>query len=102
MDWTNAFGDRYEGKGALGEGLAFIFSLDFVMDGDSGVNDFVDIRFLSNSVAIVRSRLVRTGQARSDGTKMAPRRINHLRVFEKREGRWLIVSHLISQEQDKR
>jgi len=102
IDWTNAFGDRYVGKAALREGFAYIFSLDFVMAGDSGQNEYNEVRFLGDDVAIVRSKLVRSGQQTSAGKAMPDRHINHLRVLEKRDGRWLIVSHLISQAKEKR
>ena len=101
-DWTNAFGDRFEGKAALQKGLEYIFSLGFVMAGDSAGNEYTDVRFLGKDVAIVRSKLVRSGQRTSTGDVMPDRHINHLRVYEKREGRWLIVSHMISQAQEKR
>ncbi len=102
VDWTNAFGDRYRSKAELEQGLSYIFGLDFVMAGSSETNEYTDIRFLSDSIALVRSKLVRSNQETSDGIVMPARRINHLRVFEKRDGQWLIVSHLIAQEQDKR
>ncbi len=101
-DWTNAFGDRFEGREALREGLAYIFSLGFVMAGTSTGNEFTDIEFLSPDIATVRSKLVRSGQQRSTGERMPDRHINHLRVYQKRDGRWLIVSHMISQAQEKR
>ena len=53
-DWTNAFGDRFEGRNELRDGLAHIFSLGFVMAGTSADNEFTDIRFLSSDIAIVR------------------------------------------------
>lgn len=102
IDWTNAFGDRFPGKKALQDGLARIFSLDFVMAGDSAANEYADVSFLSSDIALVRSKLVRTGQERSTGDAMPDRHINYLRVFQKRNGQWLIVSHLISQAQEKR
>ena len=101
-DWTNAFGDRIEGKDALREKLAYIFSLDFVMAGDSAGNEYNDVTFLSPNVAIVRSKLVRSGQQTSTGESMPDRHINHLRVYQKHDGRWLIVSHLISEAKEKR
>ncbi len=101
-DWTNAFGDRFVGRKQLREGLAHIFSLGFVMAGTSADNDFTDIAFLSSDIAIVRSKLIRTGQETSSGELMRDRHINHLRVYQKRDGRWLIVSHMISQAQEKR
>lgn len=101
-DWTNAFGDRFQGKQELREGLTFIFGLPFVMAGDSAVNEYEDVRFLSSNVALLRSQLVRAGQRNSDGAPMPDRHIHHLRVLERRDGRWWIVSHLISQAQVKR
>lgn len=101
-DWTNAFGDRFEGKTALRDGLAYIFSLGFVMAGDSAGNEYNDVTFLSPDVAIVRSKLVRSGQQTSRGEVMPGRHINHLRVYQKLDGRWLIISHLISQAKEKR
>ena len=102
VDWTNAFGDRYQSRAELEQGLSFIFGLDFVMAGSSETNAYTDIRFLSDAIAVVRSKLIRSNQETSEGVVMPARRINHLRVFEKRDGQWLIVSHLIAQEQDKR
>lgn len=100
-DWTNAFGDRFEGQAALRDGVAFIFSLDFVMAGDSGESEYRNVRFLSADIALVRSELIRRGQERPSGAPMPDRHINHLRVFHKRDGEWVIVSHLISQAQAK-
>ena len=101
-DWTNAFGDRFEGKEALQAGLEFIFSLDFVMAGDSAGHEYDDVRFLGPDVAMLRSKLVRTGQRTSEGEAMPDRHIHHLRVLERRGDDWVIVSHLISQAKQKR
>ena len=100
-DWTNAFGDRFQGRAELERGLAFIFGLDFVMAGQSQENEVQEVSFLSDDVAIIRSRLVRTGQKTDSGEVMRDREINHLRVLQKRGGRWLVVSHLISQAKEK-
>ena len=100
VDWTNAFGDRVQGKEELRELLEIIFSLDFVM---SGKNNYKrpDINFLTNEIALVRSTNIRTGQQWPDGSAMNDRVINHLRVFEKRDGTWLCINHMISQAHDK-
>lgn len=100
-DWTNAFGDRFESKQALRDGLDYIFGLGFVMAGDSAGNEFADVVFLGPDVATVRSKLVRTGQQTSAEELMPDRHINHLRVLHRRAGRWVIVSHLISQAKEK-
>ncbi|MDH7912505.1 SgcJ/EcaC family oxidoreductase [Winogradskyella sp. SYSU M77433] len=100
IDWTNAFGDRVQGKEELRELLEIIFSLDFVM---SGKNNYKrpDINFLTNEIALVRSTNIRTGQQWPDGSAMNDRVINHLRVFEKRDDTWLCINHMISQAHDK-
>jgi len=101
-DWTNAFGDRFQGRDALTKGLEFIFGLDFVMAGDSGISEYSDVTFLSPDVALLRSKLVRKGQKTRSGEPMADRHINHLRVLQRNNGVWQIVSHLISQAKVKR
>lgn len=101
-DWTNAFGDRFQGRDALKEGLDFIFSLNFVMAGDSAGNEYEDVTFLTPDIALIRSKLVREGQQFQNGETMPDRHINHLRVLERRKGEWKIVSHMISQAQEKR
>jgi uncharacterized protein (TIGR02246 family) len=101
-DWTNAFGDRFQGRDALKKGLEFIFGLDFVMAGDSGGNEFEDVTFLTPDVALLRSKLVRAGQKTSTGKAMPDRHIHHLRVLQRREEKWQIVSHLVSQAHEKR
>jgi len=95
-DWTNAFGDRVRTKEELRALLTEIFSLDFVMTGKQNYaeNDF---NFLSNDVALLRSRNLRKGQKYSSGEPMPDRDINHLRVYQKIYGEWKIVSHMISQ-----
>lgn len=101
VDWTNAFGDRFQRRDELRKGLEFIFSLDFVMAGVSGKNEFEDVIFLAPDIALLRSKLVRTGQKTSAGEKMPDRQIHHLRALKRRNGTWKIVSHLISQSHPK-
>ena len=101
VDWTNAFGDRVQSQTALKELLTRIFAMNFVMSGHSE-NQFNDITYLAENVAIVRSKVVRTDQKWSDKSSMDDRHINHLRVFELQDGEWKIVSHMISQAQAKK
>lgn len=96
-DWTNAFGMRRIGRAQIQSLLEYGFGLDFVMAGETEYQ-YHDLRLVGEGVALLRSRSIRTGQQFSDGTIMAPRRVNHLRVFVKRDGRWLITSHLIGDE----
>lgn len=96
-DWTNAFGMRRTGRGAIHELLVDVFELPFVMAGETEY-EYHDLTSLGANVALLRSRAIRTGQELPDGTVEAPRRTNHLRVFERRDGTWNIVSHLIGDE----
>ena len=100
-DWTNAFGDRFQGREELQQGLDHIFSLDFLMAGNSGSNEYEDVTFLEPDVALLRSKLVRVGQKTATGATMPDRHIHHLRVLKRLDGKWQIVSHLISQAQPK-
>jgi uncharacterized protein (TIGR02246 family) len=95
-DWTNAFGMRVIGRDGIRAVLENVFRLPAVTAGSTQY-EYHDIRFLSATIAMVRSRAIRTGQQLADGTAEV-RRINHLRVFQKGNDRWQIVSHLISDE----
>ncbi|MDC6387831.1 hypothetical protein PP182_04020 [Maribacter sp. PR1] len=100
IDWTNAFGDRVQGKEELKSLLEIIFSLDFVMSGKNNYQT-PDITFLNEDIALARSTNIRTGQKWPDGSPMKDRIINHLRVYKKIEGNWLCMSHMISQAHEK-
>lgn len=96
-DWTNAFGTRRLGRMAIHELLVEVFDLPFVMAGDTDY-EYHDLTSMGPTVALLRSRSIRVGQQLPDGTVQEPRRINHLRVFQKQGEEWLIVSHLIGDE----
>lgn len=96
-DWTNAFGMRQIGQVAIHRMLSEVFDLPFVMAGDTEY-EYHDMTQLGADVILLRSRAIRTGQQLPDGTVEEPRRTNHLRVFERQSGEWLIVSHLIGDE----
>lgn len=96
-DWTNAFGMRRIGRASIQALLTEVFALPFVMAGHTRY-EYHDLRFLGPQTAILRSRALREGQQLPDGTVEETRRTNHLRVFSKRGGRWIIVSHLIGDE----
>ncbi len=95
-DWTNAFGDRVRTKEELRALLETIFGLDFVMSGENDYGEN-EILFLNDSIATARSLNIRKNQNWPDGTPMADRYNNHLRVYKKINGDWLIISHIISQ-----
>ena len=93
-DWTNAFGMRRIGRANIKALVSEVFALPFVMAGRTRY-DYHDLRFLNSQIAILRSLALREGQQLPDGSVEETRRTNHLRVFSKRGGRWVIVSHLI-------
>ncbi|GLR19879.1 hypothetical protein [Portibacter lacus] len=101
IDWTNAFGDRVTNKEELKQLLEVIFGFDFVMLGQT---EYVenDIEFLDQNYVTVRSKSIRKGQKNGDGSLMADRIVNHLRVYRRDKETWKIVNHMISQVHEKR
>lgn len=95
-DWTNAFGMRRIGRQSIRAALTEVFRMPAVTAGRTEY-EYHDLRFPTPDVALLRSRAIREGQLLADGSS-EPRRINHLRVFVKRYGRWEIISHLIGDE----
>ena len=100
IDWTNAFGDRRQGKEQLRGLLDTIFGLDFVMAGKNNYQEPY-ITFPSKDIALARSLNIRTGQLWPDGSTMDDRKINHLRVYQIVDGRWVCINHMISQAHNK-
>lgn len=95
-DWTNAFGARVQSKEELEELLDRIFNMDFVMAGENNYGEN-EITFINDSIAKVRSQNIRKNQKWPDGSQMDDRYINHLRIYQKINGVWLISDHMISQ-----
>lgn len=93
--FVNAFGMHCAGRAEIEALLGNVFDMDFVMAGESETVQR-DIRFLAENVALVTSQIRRVGQLDPDGRPLGDRKTSHLRVFERREVRWVIVDHLIS------
>lgn len=98
--WVNAFGMRRTGRAEIAATLAEVFALPFVAAGNSETIDH-DVRFVRPDVAAVTTRVERRGQRSPAGEELGVRHTSHLRVFERRGARWLIVSHLISDARDR-
>ena len=98
-DWTNAFGMSRVGRAEIESILTEVFKLPFVMAGDSRTVD-QDIRLIGSDHALVLTRVERLGQRNPAGQDIGQRRTTHLRVFEKKDGTWQIISHLISDARD--
>jgi len=93
--FTNAFGFQRTGRVAIADYLEEVFQLDFVMAGKSR-EVAREIEYLHPDVALVWSRVEREGQQTAAGEDIGTRQTSHLRVFERKAGEWVIVSHLIS------
>lgn len=98
-DWVNAFGMRRKGRAAIEATLREVFALPFVAAGVSETKGH-DVRFLADDLAVVITSVQRRGQKTPSGEELGVRRTTHQRVFEKRAGKWMIVSHLISDARD--
>jgi uncharacterized protein (TIGR02246 family) len=94
-DWTNAFGFYKKGRAEIEKFLGEVFALPFVMAGRGKVLE-QSIRFIQPNVALVRTKVERTGQLTPSGETLGPRETSHLRVFLKLGNNWKIISHLIS------
>lgn len=94
-DWTNAFGMTRKGQAQIEATLKDVFALPFVMAGESSTSQ-QEIRFLGPDTALVLTRVTRAGQLDPGNKSLGTRQTSHLRVLSRVDGRWQIVSHLIS------
>lgn len=98
--FTNAFGDKRKGQKEVEALLKEVFSLPFVMAGNSETSEH---RFqeLSGTTIVVHTAVIRKGQQMPDGSVLPDRQTTHMRVFQKTAGEWKIKAHLISDARDK-
>lgn len=98
--FTNAFGDKKNGRKEIEALLKEVFSLSFVMKGKSDAF-FQAFKFMGENIILVHTEVTRKGQTMPDGTAIAERKTTHLRVFRKNRDGWQIEAHLISDARDK-
>lgn len=98
--FTNAFGDKRNGQKEVEALLKEVFSLPFVMAGQSETSEH-RYQLLSSTAVIVHTAVIRKGQQTPDGAVLPDRQTTHMRVFEKITGKWEIKAHLISDARDK-
>ena len=98
-DWTNAFGMSRRGRAEIEKFLGEVFSLSFVMAGESKPVE-QRVSLIKPDVALVITRVERAGQRTPTGEEMGVRHTSHLRVLKKSKIGWQIVSHLISDARD--
>jgi len=98
-DWINAFGERRTGREQIKAYLAHGFTSP-QWAGRHTTPSTVSIRFLGPDLAAVSSSRQTTGQKSGSGRAYSTRHTHDLRLFARRNGRWLIVSHQIMDEKD--
>ena len=100
-DWTNSFGERLHGREALLQKFDQLAHSTFYQAGrDAPGSDKVDVRFVRPDVAVVYEYEEVVGQVDPTIRKpMPPRKIHHQYVVSKEDGKWLIQSELIMDEE---
>jgi uncharacterized protein (TIGR02246 family) len=98
--FTNAFGDKRHGQHEVEALLKEVFSLPFVMAGQSETSEH-RYQVLDIATVIVHTAVIRKGQQMPDGSVLPDRRTTHMRVFKKTADQWEIKAHLISDARDK-
>jgi uncharacterized protein (TIGR02246 family) len=93
-DWTNAFGRTCHGREEILAYLRRLFAEPRFAAGEVVGEPQASIRFLDDGdVAVVKTYVERRGQETVEG-KVLNRRNHSLKVLQKRDGRWLIVSEM--------
>jgi uncharacterized protein (TIGR02246 family) len=100
-DWTNSFGDRLHGREALLKKFDQLARSVFYQAGrDAPGSDKMDVRFVRPDVAVVHEYEEVIGQIDPTiGKPMPTRKIHHQYVVSKEDGKWLIQSELIMNEE---
>jgi len=100
-DWTNSFGERLHGREAVLQKFDELAHSTFYQAGrDAPGSDKVDVRFVRPDVAVVHEYEEVVGQIDPTiGKPMPPRKIDHQYVVSKEDGKWLIQSELIMDEE---
>jgi uncharacterized protein (TIGR02246 family) len=98
VEWTNSAGLRFVGKEKLGKFLAHLFREPNFRAGKPGPTTTVSLRIFGDS-AVVSSSQVTLGQKDYKSGKTVPEQhTNEMTVFVNRDGQWLIVMDLTSDE----
>jgi uncharacterized protein (TIGR02246 family) len=93
-DWTNAFGTTKHGRDEIVSYLELLFADEHFGAGRLVGPPQVSIRFLGDDVAVVKTYIEREGQQSVEGAELPIRRNHSLKVLERQDGRWLIVSEI--------
>jgi len=100
-DWTNSFGDRLHGRNALLQKFDQLSRSVFYQAGrDAPGSDQMDVRFIRPDVAVVYEYEEVIDQIDPTNEEAMPtRKIHHQYVVSKEDGKWLIQSELIMNEE---
>jgi uncharacterized protein (TIGR02246 family) len=98
--FTNAFGDKRNGRLEVQNLLKEVFALPFVMAGESETTEHL-FQVLDNTNVVVHTSVIRKGQKTPDNRVIPDRQTTHMRVFQKKDDTWEIHAHLISDARDK-
>jgi uncharacterized protein (TIGR02246 family) len=100
-DWTNAFGRRLHGRDAISQWFdALANSADYEAGADVLASRKMDVRFVRPDVAVVHEYIERVGQMDPTIKKPMPTRKIHIQfVVSKADGKWLIQTELIMDEE---
>lgn len=100
-DWTNAFGTSRHGREAIIAYLDKLFADARFGAGRLRGRPEASIRFAGGGkLAIAHTYAEREGQQTVGGGKLPVRRNHSLKVLEKRNARWLIVSEMYMDARD--
>jgi len=99
-DWTNAFGTSRHGRDAIVDYLEKLFADKRFAAGRLRGRPEGSIRFLGHAVAVAKTYAEREGQETVEGGTLPVRRNHSLKVLEKRDGHWRIVSEMYMDARD--
>jgi len=99
--WTNAVGIELRGPDAIRKFLARLLASPTITGSVDSPLQIRSVQFLRPDVAVVVSYLETTGQKQEGTNKPLPvRKTREMQVLNVHEGRWLIESDLIADEDD--
>ena len=96
-EWLNAFGVRKNGRVEIRAFLESVWASEHTHTYRVARSGQA-IRFLCPDVAVAWGSWTGDDQRTRDGKLLPPRVGNDLRILTKRDGRWLIASHMIMDE----
>jgi len=96
-EWLNAFGVRKIGRVEIRAFLETVWGTEHT-HAYHVARTGQAIRFLRSDVAVAWGSWTDDDQRSLDGEPLPPRVGNDLRILIKRDGRWLIASHMIMDE----